>query len=92
MRQRGRALDAHDRVDKCRKGPEPAYREVLDGAQRLHAVECVGRYLARAERVALGSGAQGDTGVGISKVEIMLKYEFVARPLTCSSAVRSLDT
>jgi hypothetical protein len=64
VRQRRRALDAHDGVDERRKRFQSADREVADRAERLDAVERVVRNLERAEWIALGAG-HGETGVEI---------------------------
>ena len=58
---------------------QAADREILHGAQRLHAVQRVGRDLELAERIALDAGGapatrHGETGVGTSKVEMMFMY------------------
>ncbi len=53
VRERCCALDAHDGVDERGERANSAYRKVLDRAQRLHAVKCVGRYGELAEWVLL---------------------------------------
>jgi hypothetical protein len=73
---RGRGLDRGERDDQRRELAQrhAGDREVLEGAQRLHAVERVGRHVALAEQVALlaraaagearGAAVADERGVG----------------------------
>src|SRR6185437_15557195 len=53
VRQRCRTLDAYNRIHERREWTNAADREVLDRAQRLHAVHRVGRYGELAQWVLL---------------------------------------
>jgi hypothetical protein len=59
VRDRGRALDAHRRVDERGKRPESADRKVLHRPQCLHAVQRVRRHGQLAKRILFDSGVLG---------------------------------